>query len=89
MPRPRVRAISKAGWAGAAQTLGDTCYESDGRPRRYAPVCERKYSWGSAKEDYILPDAHTVQIGLAPEALAGASGDCPMDLATAQGGRQA
>src|SRR5258708_21421899 len=35
-------AQSRLGWA--AQTLGDTCYESDGRPRRYAPVCERKYS---------------------------------------------
>ena len=54
---------SRLGWA--AQTLGDTCYESDGRPRRYAPVCERKYSWGAAKEDYILPDAHTVQIQIA------------------------
>src|SRR5580704_16299150 len=52
-------AQSRFGWA--AQTLGDTCYESDGRPRRYSPICERKYSWGSAKEDYILPDAHTVQ----------------------------
>src|SRR5260370_31455502 len=50
-------AQSRLGWA--AQTLGDTCYESDGRPRRYAPVCERKYSWGSAREDYILPEAPT------------------------------
>src|SRR5260370_33113569 len=62
-------AQSRLGWA--AQTLGDTCYESDGRPRRYAPVCERKYSWGSAREDYILPEAHTVQIQIAAEQLAG------------------
>src|SRR3977135_2376109 len=67
-------AQSRLGWA--AQTLGDTCYESDGRPRRYAPVCERKYSWGAAKEDYILPDAHTVQIQIAAEQLAGVTGDC-------------
>lgn len=65
---------SRFGWA--AQTVGETCYESDGRPRRYSPVCERKYSWGSAKEDYILPEAHTVQIEIAPEQLAGVSGEC-------------
>src|SRR5437879_5351946 len=58
---------SRLGWA--AQTLGDTCYESNGKPRRYSPVCERKYSWGTAKEDYVLPEAHTVQIQIAPEQL--------------------
>jgi len=65
---------SRLGWA--AQTLGDTCYDSNGKPRRYMPVCERRYSWGTAKEDYILPDAHTVQIWIAPEQLAGVNGDC-------------
>lgn len=65
---------SRLGWA--AQTLGETCYESNGRPRRYSPVCERKYSWGAAKEDYVLPEAHTVVIGIAPEQLAGVAGDC-------------
>jgi hypothetical protein len=35
---------SRLGWA--AQTVGETCYESNGRPRRYSPVCERKYSSG-------------------------------------------
>ena len=48
---------SRLGWA--AQTVGETCYESNGPPRRYSPTCERKYSWGSAKEDYVLPEAHT------------------------------
>ncbi|HET7253198.1 MAG TPA: hypothetical protein VFJ46_05480, partial [Xanthobacteraceae bacterium] len=65
---------SRLGWA--AQTLGDTCYESDRRPRRYAVVCERKYSWGAAREDYVLPEAHTVAIRIAPGLLAGVSGDC-------------
>ncbi len=65
---------SRLGWA--AQTLGETCYESNGRPRRYSAVCERKYSWGSAKEDYVLPDAHTVAIRIAPEQLTGETGDC-------------
>jgi hypothetical protein len=65
---------SRLGWA--AQTLGDTCYESNGRPRRYAVVCERKYSWGAAREDYVLPEAHTVAIRIAPGRLAGVSGDC-------------
>src|SRR5438067_4923371 len=48
---------SRLGWA--AQTVGETCYDSNGRPRRYSAVCERKYSWGAAKEDYVLPEAHT------------------------------
>jgi len=65
---------SRLGWA--AQTLNDNCYETNGKPRRYSPVCERKYSWGTAKEDYVLPEAHTVQIQIAPEALTGVTGDC-------------
>ena len=65
---------SRLGWA--AQTLGETCYESNGRPRRYSPTCERRYSWGTAKEDYVLPEAHTVAIRIAPEQLANVSGDC-------------
>lgn len=65
---------SRLGWA--ARTLPETCYESDGHPRRYSIMCERKYSWGSAKEDYVLPEAHTVQIAIAPDKLDGATGDC-------------
>jgi len=65
---------SRLGWA--AQTVGETCYDSNGHPRRYMPVCERKYSWGSAKEDYVLPEAHTVNIRIAPEQLADVTGDC-------------
>ena len=44
--------------------------------RRYSPICERKYSWGTAKEDYVLPEAHTVIIQISPEALNGVTGDC-------------
>jgi hypothetical protein len=65
---------SRLGWA--AQTVSDTCYESNGRPRRYSTVCERQYSWGTAKEDYVLPEAHTVAIRGAPELMANVSGDC-------------
>lgn len=65
---------SRLGWA--AQTVNDTCYEVNGKPRRYSAVCERRYSWGTAKEDYILPDAHTVVIQIASDRLAGVSGDC-------------
>ena len=65
---------SRLGWA--AQTVGETCYDSNGHPRRYSAVCERKYSWGTAKEDYVLPEAHTVAIRIAPEQLAGVTGDC-------------
>lgn len=65
---------SRLGWA--AQTLGETCYESNGRPRRYSVTCNRRYSWGTAKEDYVLPEAHTVAIQIAPPQLTGVTGDC-------------
>ena len=65
---------SRLGWA--AQTLPETCYESHGSPRRYSPRCDRKYSWGSANEDYVLPEAHTVAIRISAEQLLGVNGDC-------------
>ncbi len=60
---------SRLGWA--AQTLAAVCYENNGSPKRYPTQCERQYSWGKAKEDYILPEAHTVAIGLAEPAVEG------------------
>jgi hypothetical protein len=76
---------SRLGWA--AQTLNDNCYDVNGRPRRYLPVCERRFSWGTAKEDYILPDAHTVNIGIAPAQLAGAAtGQCVWTWQPRRGG---
>ena len=66
---------SRLGWA--AQTLDQVCYERGSRPFRYPTVCERSYSWGSAKEDYVLPDAHTVDVSLSAERLAEVpAGDC-------------
>jgi hypothetical protein len=66
---------SRLGWA--AQTVESVCYERHSRPFRYPVVCERQYSWGTAKEDYIAPDAHTVAIGLSAERLAEVpTGDC-------------
>jgi hypothetical protein len=66
---------SRLGWA--AQTVDLNCYDRNARPRRYMLACDRQYSWGTAKEDYILPDAHTVIIGIAPEHLATAGvGEC-------------
>ena len=59
---------SRLGWA--AQTVNFTCYDRNARPRHYMTTCERQYSWGSAKEDYVLPDAHTVELWLAPDVLA-------------------
>jgi lysophospholipase L1-like esterase len=55
---------SRLGWA--AKTLPSACYDNIGRPRRYPAQCDRKYSWGSAKEDYVLPEAHTVHVWLSP-----------------------
>src|SRR5262249_22338269 len=65
---------SRLGWA--AQTLPETCYESHGSPRRYSSRCDRKYYWGTANEDYILPEAHTVAIRISAEQLTGVNGDC-------------
>jgi lysophospholipase L1-like esterase len=65
----------RLGWA--SETLDLNCYDRTVRPRRYRTTCERQYSWGAAKEDYILPEAHTVVIHIAPEQLAAAGpGDC-------------
>ena len=66
---------SRLGWA--AQTLDQVCYERHSRPFRYPVMCERQYSWGSAKEDYVLPDAHTVDVALSTERLAEiGTGEC-------------
>src|SRR5262249_21448050 len=53
----------------AAKTQAATCYDNIHRPRGYMVQCERKYSWGSAKEDFILPDAHTVVIKLSAKLM--------------------
>jgi hypothetical protein len=63
---------SRQGWA--SQTLDFTCFDRNARPRRYMTSCDRQYSWGTAKEDYVLPDAHTVEVRLAPERLAEVAG---------------
>jgi hypothetical protein len=76
---------SRLGWA--ARTLNDNCYETEGKPRRYSTICTRKYSWGTAKEDYILPDAHTVTIQIPPEQLAGVTGDCAWNWQPRKGGK--
>jgi hypothetical protein len=65
---------SRIGWA--AQTLGDVCYDRNSRPRRYTAQCERTYSWGKAREDYVLPEAHTVTVWIPSEKLEGVSGEC-------------
>ena len=64
---------SRLGWA--AQTVDAVCYDS--RQGRYLQTCDRRYSWGTVKEDYILPEAHTVIVKLAPAHLAAAArGEC-------------
>jgi len=56
----------RLGWA--AQTIDAVCYDSI--QGRYLTTCDRRYSWGTAREDYILPNAHTVTIKLSKERLA-------------------
>jgi hypothetical protein len=66
---------SRLGWA--AQTLDSVCYERNSRPFRYQTICDRQYTWGTAKEDYVLPEAHTVDVTLAAERLAEVTaGEC-------------
>jgi hypothetical protein len=65
---------SRLGWAN--QTLMDTCYDRNARPRRYSAQCERTYSWGKAREDYVLPEAHTVTVWIPAEKLEGVTGEC-------------
>jgi hypothetical protein len=75
----------RLGWA--AQTVDVTCYDRNARPRHYLTTCDRQYSWGTAREDYILPDAHTVVVHIAPEQLAAAgSGDCVWRWTPRRGG---
>jgi hypothetical protein len=79
---------SRLGWA--AQTVDFNCYDRNARPRHYLATCDRQYSWGTAKEDYILPDAHTVVMHIAPEPLAAASaGDCVWTWQPKKAGMQA
>lgn len=67
--------ISRLGWA--ARTLASLCYDADARPRRYPSACARSYGRRTVREDYVLPDAHVVSIGLAAARLAEAGdGDC-------------
>ena len=65
---------SRQGWA--SHTVDFTCYDRRA-PRHYMPVCDRQYSWGTAREDYVLPEAHTVDLWIAHDILAGLpAGDC-------------
>jgi len=66
---------SRLGWA--AKTGGAVCYDKTDRPRHYPAQCDRRYSWGTAKEDYVLPAAHTVLMHLSAETLQQvATGQC-------------
>jgi hypothetical protein len=83
---------SRLGWA--AKTSGAVCYDKTDRPRHYLAQCDRRYSWGIAKEDYVLPPAHTVVLHLSPENLQQAgAGQCVWSwkprAGSGQGGRKA
>jgi hypothetical protein len=64
---------SRLGWA--ARTNSAVCYDAERRPRGYLAQCERKYSWGTAKENFVLPEAHTVNVKLAKEHIEGVGKD--------------
>ncbi|MFL6797680.1 MAG: hypothetical protein ACJ8F3_09745 [Xanthobacteraceae bacterium] len=76
---------SRMGWA--AQTIAETCYQSEVNPRRYSAVCERRYSWGTAKEDYVLPEAHTISLQIAAEQLSSITGECTWSWQPRKGGK--
>ena len=59
--RPRARATGSRGSAGRRKTLAARLLRQRAAIRAaILTQCERKYSWGTAKEDYVLPEAHTV-----------------------------
>jgi hypothetical protein len=66
---------ARLGWA--AKTNSAVCYDSERRPRGFLTQCDRRYSWGSAREDFIQPEAHTVVVRLAAEHVqAAGNGKC-------------
>ncbi len=74
--RPPASAMSKAGSAGRRRPSArpaTTATAVRGATRRCASANIRG---ARAKEDYVLPEAHTVAIRIAPEQLAGVAGDC-------------
>ena len=60
-PRPRGKGYeqSRLGWAAQHQRRPCATTTSAGRAATWRQ-CDRKYSWGTAKEDFVLPEAHTV-----------------------------
>jgi len=80
-------AQSRLGWA--AQTLGDTCYESDGRPRRYRRSASANIPGARPRKTTFLPDAHTVANPDRARSAHGRGRRLPLELAAAQAGRQA
>jgi hypothetical protein len=81
---PRYEA-SRLGWA--ARTLSAACYDNVSRPRHYPAQCDRRYGWGAAREDYVLPEAHTVSLRLGAEVRATAgTGACQWSWQPRAGG---
>src|SRR5262249_26466512 len=74
--RPAGRGKGRRAPGRASRGWGEPSNDSRGRPRRYSALCERRYSWGTAREDYVLPEAHTVAIRIAPQQLSSANGEC-------------
>ena len=77
---------SRLGWA--AQTLDETCYESNGRPRRYAARLRAQIFLGHGERRLRPAGGAHGRIRIAPEQLAGVSRRLHLDLAAAQGRRQ-
>ena len=74
---PSARATSDRASAGPRRRSSRSATSATRVRSAITGVCERQYSWGTAKEDYILPDAHTVAVTLSPERLAEAgAGEC-------------
>jgi hypothetical protein len=75
---------SRLGWA--ATTLDAVCYDT--KNFHYLTQCQRHYSWGTVKEDYVLPEAHTVHVHIAPQLLAQAGkGQCAWSWRPRRGGK--
>ena len=61
---------------GGADLGRDLLREQRPSPSLLGAFASANIPGATAKEDYVLPEAHTVAIRIAPEQLAGVSGDC-------------
>ena len=86
--RDRGKALSaEPARLGGAERSTTIAMRSTASRAAIRPPATANFRGARAKEDYILPDAHTVTIQIAPEQLAGVTGDCVWSWQPRKGGK--